>query len=114
LNKLLESKTCEPINGKKDTDICEFIYKAHGWSKSRTLKAIRNIKEYVEVEYVGEKSIVPVYQYACYIISYDVDAVQLHEIYRQRSTSETWIEQVKGQAMIGVTLTDDFWANDIL
>jgi len=67
-----------------------------------------------------------------------MDATQLHELYKQRSTSEfcdkrdqskfilnwrtkkqnlqnkTWIEQVKGQAMTGATLTDDFWANDIL
>jgi hypothetical protein len=138
LKKLLESKTWEPIKGKKDIDICEFTYKAHGWSKSRTLKGIRSVKEYVEVEYLGEKSIVPVYQYSCYISSYDIDAAQLHEIYKQRSTSEfcderdqsklvlnwraknqnllceTWIEQVKGQAMAGATLTDDFWANDIL
>jgi hypothetical protein len=138
LEKLLESKTWEPIKGKKDIDICEFTYKAHGWSKSRTLKAIRSVKEYVEVEYLGEKSIVPVYQYVCYISSYDMDAVQLHEIYKQRSTSEfcderdqsklvlnwraknqnllgkTCIEQVKRQAMAGATLTDDFWANDIL
>jgi len=114
LKKLLESKTWEPIKGKKDIDICEFTYKGHGWSKSRTLKAIRSVKEYVEVEYLGEKSIVPVYQYSCYTSSYDMDAVQLHEIYKQRSTSETWIEQVKGQAMAGATLTDDFWANDIL
>lgn len=114
LKKLLESKTWEPIKGKKDIDICEFTYKAHGWSKSRTLKAIRSVKEYAEVEYFGEKSIVPVYQYTCYISSYDVDAVRLHDIYKQRSTSETWIEQVKGQAMAGATLTDDFWANDIL
>jgi len=113
-NKLLESKAWEPIKGKKDIDICEFTYKAHGWSKSRTLKAIRSVKEYVEVEYLGEKSIVPVYQYSCYTSSYDMDAVQLHEIYKQRSTSETWIEQVKGQAMAGATLTNDFWANDIL
>jgi len=77
------------------------------------LKAIRSVKEYVEVEYLGEKSIVPVYQYSCYPSSYDMDAVQLHEIYKQRSTSETWIEQVKGQAMAGATLTNDFWANDI-
>jgi len=102
------------------------------------LKAIRSVKEYVEVEYPGEKSIVPVYQYFCYTSSYDMDAFQLHEIYKQHSTSEfcnerdqsklvlnwraknqnlpgkTWIEQVKGQAMVGATLTDDFWANDIL
>lgn len=114
LEKLLESKTWEPVKGKKDMAICEFTYKANGWSKSRRLKAIRSVKEYVEVEYFGEKSIVPVYQYACYISSYNMDAVKLHEIYKQRSTSETWIEQVKGQAMAGATLTNDFWANDIL
>jgi len=38
----------------------------------------------------------------------------LHELYKQRSTSETWIEQVKGHTMAGNTLTDDYWANDIL
>jgi len=138
LEKLLQSKTWEPIKGKEDVAICAFTYKAHGWSKSRILKAIRSVKEYVEVEYLGEKSIVPVYQYSCYTSSYDMDAVQLHEIYKQRSTSEfcderdqsklvlnwrakmqnprseTWIEQVKGQAMAGATLTNDFWANDIL
>jgi hypothetical protein len=43
-----------------------------------------------------------------------MDAVQLYEIYKQRSTSEKWIEQVKGQAMAEATLTDDFWVNDIL
>src|SRR5699024_1756474 len=32
----------------------------------------------------------------------------------QRSVSETWIEQVKGHTMAGGTLTNDFWANDIL
>ncbi|MDD4108705.1 MAG: transposase, partial [Prolixibacteraceae bacterium] len=64
LEKLLESKTWEPIKGKKDIAICEFTYNANGWSKSRTLKAIRSVKEYVEVKYLGEKSIVPVYQYS--------------------------------------------------
>ena len=67
-----------------------------------------------------------------------MEAVALHELYKQRSTSEfwderdqyktcfdwrakkqnlqskTWIEQVKGHAMAGGTITDDFWANDIL
>ena len=32
----------------------------------------------------------------------------------QNSLCETWIEQVKGQAMAGATLTNDFLANDIL
>ena len=33
---------------------------------------------------------------------------------KQNLRSETWIEQVKGYTMAGNTLTDDFWANDIL
>lgn len=41
-------------------------------------------------------------------------AIGLHELYNQRSTSETWIEQVKGHTIPGSTLTEDFWTNDIL
>ncbi len=58
LKKLIKSKIWALIKGKKDIAICEFTYKAHRWSKSRTLKAIRSVKEYVEVEYLGKKSIV--------------------------------------------------------
>ena len=43
-----------------------------------------------------------------------MDARGLHELYKQSSTSETWIEQVKRHTMEGSTLTDDFWANNIL
>jgi hypothetical protein len=39
---------------------------------------------------------------------------ELHELNKQRSTSETWIEQEKGHVMAGSTLTDDFWTDDIL
>jgi len=38
----------------------------------------------------------------------------LLELYKHHSTSETWIEQVKGHTMAGSTLTSDFRANDIL
>jgi len=114
LEKLLQQQTWVPVEGNKDIAICEFTYKANGWSKPRVLKAMRNIKEYVQAEYLGEKQIVPVYQYVCYASNLDLDAAELHELYKQRSTSETWIEQVKGHVMAGSTLTDNFWANDIL
>ncbi|MFA5769552.1 MAG: IS1380 family transposase [Bacteroidales bacterium] len=114
LENLLQSQTWIELIGKKDVAICEFSYKAKGWNKPRMLKAMRTVKEYVQVSYLGQEQIVPVYQYVCYIGSYDMDAVGLHELYKQRSTSETWIEQVKGHTMAGSTLTDDFWANDIL
>jgi len=111
---LLKKQEWEVIDTQKDIAICEFGYKAGSWKKSRILKAIRTVKEYVETDFFGESKIVPVYQYACYIGTYELDAAGLHNIYKQRSTSETWIEQVKGHVMAGATLTGDFWANDIL
>jgi hypothetical protein len=114
LEKILQSQTWIEIMGSKDVAICEFSYRAKGWDKLRVLKAVRTVKEYVLVTYLGQEQIVPVHQYVCYISSYDVDAIELHELYKQRSTSETWIEQVKGHTMAGSTLTDNFWANDIL
>ena len=56
----------------------------------------------------------PVFQYASNISTYKHDAAGLHEICKQRSTSETWIEQVKSHAMAGATLYADFWAIEIL
>jgi hypothetical protein len=63
---------------------------------------------------LGIKQLAPVYEYACYCSNLELDAFELHENYKQRSTSETWIEQVKSQLLAGATLTDDFHANDIL
>jgi len=114
LESLLKVQDWTDVEDAKDVAICEFIYQAGSWQQTRILKAMRTVKEYVEVSYLGELKTVPVYQYVCYVSSYDVNAIELHELYKQRSTSETWIEQVKGHAMAGNTLTDDFWANDIL
>ena len=111
---LLKKQEWEVIDTQKDIAICEFVYKAGSWKGARILKAIRTVKEYVETDFFGESKIVPVYQYACYISTYELDAAELHKIYKQRSTSETWLEQVKGHVMAGATLTGDFWANDIL
>jgi hypothetical protein len=114
LEDLLKAQDWTDVEDARDVAICEFSYQANSWQHSRILKAMRTVKEYVEVSYLGEIKTVPVYQYVCYVSSYDMDAIELHELYKQRSTSETWIEQVKGHTMAGNTLTDDFWANDIL
>ena len=114
LKKLLEAQKWTMADVERDIAVCEFTYRAKGWEKARTLRAIRTVKEYVGVEFLGVPDTVPVYQYACYASSYDKGAAELHGLYKQRSTSETWIEQVKGHTMAGGTVTQDFWANDIL
>ena len=111
---LMQAQEWKDVENVKDVAICEFNYKAKSWEQPRVLKVMQTVKEYVEISYLGEKTIVPVYQYVCYASSYYMDAMELHELYKQRSTSETWIEQVKGHTMAGSTLTNDFWANDIL
>ena len=116
LKQLLINQAWITVEGQKDIWICEFDYTTNSWNgKVRKFKAIRTIKEYVERDYFGKTELIPVYQYACYVSSYtEKDARELHELYKQRSTSETWIEEVKSQLLAGKTLTDDFWANDIL
>lgn len=116
LTQLLDKQEWIKVDGLKNVWVCEFSYTTKSWNgKKRKLKAIKSIKTYVEKDYFGKKEFVPVYQYACYASSYeDKDALELHQIYKQRSTSETWIEEVKSQLLAGKTLTDNFWANDIL
>lgn len=112
LVKLMESQNWVEVS--KGVWICEFNYENKSLKSSVKLKGMRTVKEYIEKDFFGEKELIPIYQYVCYCSNYDLNAVELHENYKQRSTSETWIEQVKGQVMAGSTLTDNFWANDIL
>jgi hypothetical protein len=114
LKSLLESQTWQPLPGNPDMAICEFQYQGKFWKKKRTLKAIRTVTEWVEADFMGSRQWLPKYEYACYCSNLTVDVLELHELYKQRSTSETWIEQVKNQLLAGATLTDDFHANDIL
>jgi len=99
---------------------CEFEYRAKGWKRKRKLKAIRTVTGYKEVDYFGEKQLIEEYVYACYCSNLstssgvELDAIDLHENYKQRSISETWIAEVKGQLLAGSTLTNNFYANDIL
>ena len=111
---LLKKQGREVVDKQKDIAICEFVYKAGSWKEARILKSICTVEEYVETDFFGEIKSVLIYQYVYYISTYELDAMRLHKIYKQRSTSEIWIEQAKGHVMAGATLTIDFWANDIL
>ena len=112
LKKLLEKQQWSSF--KDGIDICTFEYQAKPWKKARKFKAIRFIKEHVQADFMGTIQLVPVYDYFCYCSNLDLNAFELHQLYKQRSTSETWIEQVKSQLLAGATLTDNFYANDIM
>lgn len=114
LKDLLEMQQWQKLKDNPNIAICAFEHRSNGWKKSRKLKAIRSIKKWVEVDYFGQKQYLPEYEYACYCSNLDGDALFLHERYKQRSVSETWIEEIKGQLLAGKNLTDDFHANDIL
>lgn len=114
LKELLASRTWLPVAGRPEVWVCEFTYQCRDWSRARTFKAVRRIEEYEQKLFFGRIEWIPVYEYACYCTNRNMDAIAAHECYKQRSTSENWIEQVKNQLAAGMTLTDDFWANDIL
>ncbi len=114
LKDLLASKTWYPAVGHAGFEVCEFLYQCKEWSKPRTFKAVRWIEKYEQKSFFGRVEWVPVYKYACYCTNLNMDVWAVHECYKARSTSENWIDQVKNQLLAGMTLTDDFWANDIL
>ena len=112
LVKLLEKQTWVIQN--KKISVCTFEYKAKAWSKSYTFMGIRILKGYDRISFFGKVEYVAVYTYICLATNIDCTELEAYELYKQRSTSETWIEQVKGQLRAAKTLTDSFWANDLL
>jgi hypothetical protein len=114
LKDLLAAQQWQPVVGHPRMWVCEFSYQCQNWTKRRQFKAVRRTKAYEQKDFFGKTEMVPVYQYACYCTNREMDAWTTHECYKQRSTSENWIEQVKNQLLAGMTLTNDFWANDIL
>ena len=114
MSEFLKKQQWTLFDGHSNTRVCEFSYKAQNWTKERTLKAVRQVKKYEQREKFGRTVLVPVYQYACYCSTLPLDVWATHEKYCERSVSETWIEQVKSQLFAGSTLTNSFWANDML
>ncbi len=118
MKKVLTMLDWIPVKADSKSSIAEFKYKAKGWEKERVIKCVRTLKN-TEKIYLFDSQlkimhVVCNYEYACYCSGYDLDGYELHELYCQRSTSETWIEQIKSQLKAGVTRTNSFAANDIL
>jgi hypothetical protein len=99
----------------KHTSICEFSYKAQGWSKPRKMYGVRIVKKFVEKEFLGTIELIPDYDYFCYCSNLkSLNSIKIHRLYGGRGESENWIENVKNQLCAGKTITDNFHVNDIL
>lgn len=109
---LLQQKWEEKDNR---TAVCEFEYRAQGWSRARKMCAVRIVKEFVEKEFFGKIERIPIYDYFCYCTNLKgLTVSKIHSLYGERAESENWIENTKNQLCAGQTITDDFHVNDIL
>ncbi len=112
LDTLLKNQTWMTMDER--VSVCEFTYRCKDWTKSRTLSAVRTVKEYVQVWMFDHYECAPVYVYACYVSNIEcLSVLEKHKLYTQRGTSENWIEQTKNQLLAGKTLTHHFYANDL-
>ncbi len=100
--------------GQDGNEYCTFKYGCGTWKKERRFCGVRKKDGFEEIMVNGKKEKVPSYTYSCFCTSYKKWAATIYQLYRERSTSETWIEEVKSQAKAGRTMTQNFFANEIL
>lgn len=106
---------CEWTKHSPTVSFSSFKHKPKTWKKARTFKVIRTQTGVEKYPFMGTIVEIPIYVYSCYISNYDKkSAIELHDLYKQRAVSETWIEQVKSQLKAGKTLTESYEVNALL
>ena len=100
------------INGKES--VCEFIYQAKGWSKSRILRDIRILTGYKEVRYLGDTTLESQYEYFV-IAPFSKTKIVRHCKHIQETWGcENWTGQTNNQLSDSQTLTGYSSKNEIL
>lgn len=112
LKEMLERR--EWVKNADGNEYCSFMHQCGNWEISRQFYAVRKIDKYEEKDFLGKTILIPVYVYSCFCSNLHETPKSIYKRYRERSTSETWIEEVKSQAMAGSTLTNSYHANEIL
>lgn len=95
LEKLLELQNWKVDSEDSKVSFCEFEHKCKDWNKARTFRAIRTTVGYREEVFFSHKLQVPIFEYACYCTNRPLTPKETHELYKRRSESKTWIEQIK-------------------
>ena len=112
LDELLKRQSW--VANSDGNEYCIFEYRCGSWNCKRTFYGVRKITGTTTAQMLGEEVQVPVYMYAAFCSNLGCSAQEIYQNYRERSTSETWIEEVKSQSLAGQTHTDSFHANEML
>lgn len=114
----------EKVKGHRDFEQTEFYHKCYGWSKERRFVALRTLRVKDKKVRLSKKALKKLlqpelfqfeeYDYFCYVLTENLSPWEAHKSYRQRATSETWIEEFKGQIGGGKVRTQSFNCNDAL
>ncbi|BDD02443.1 IS1380 family transposase [Persicobacter psychrovividus] len=110
LDKLLRLQKYEITD--EGIEVARFEHQGVKWDSPLQFHAVRWVDGYEIYEPTGD--LIPVYKYSCYATNMAFNPENSHDFYKRRSISETWIEQVKSHVKAGSTLTNSFWANDVL
>ena len=86
-----------------------FEYKCNKWSKARRFVAIRKIKS---IDDDGNLFPIEEYEYACYVTNIGQwSPMRVHKFYKERGTSENWIDEIKNQCAAGQFTKQSFWSS---
>jgi len=113
LVELLSSQVWRPVPNQPGWEQTEFYYQAEGWNRARLFVAVRQrkpLKDQSQCELFECEE----FDYFCYVTSESLTPWLTHKTYGQRATSETWIEEAKGQMGLAHIKTGDFLANAAL
>ncbi len=114
LAQLLAQQHWTPIRHQPGWEQCEFQYRANDWNAPRFFVAVRQRKELEDDHPQAQLLELEHYDYFCYVTTEPLSPWQAHRAYGARATSETWIEEAKGQMGLAHVKTDHFLANAAL
>lgn len=114
LTRHLATTAWKPVPHRSGWEQCTVTYRAHGWSRARTIVAVRRRRE--PEEHSAQTMLFDTGRYTvfAYVTSEELTPWQAHRRYGQRATSETWIEEAKNHMGLGHLKTAHFWANAAL
>lgn len=114
LTQLLAQQHWTAIRQRPGWEQCEFSYQANDWKTPRFFVAVRQRKEAKDDHPQAELLEIEHYDSFCYVTTEPLSPWQAHRAYGARATSETWIEEAKGQMGLAHVKTDHFLANAAL